>query len=89
MVQTFNSETYQQLEHIGFEPDEIALFDIIHQFKEQELLHDVQELIREYSFKRMMAEATHTWKEKRWTEETVFDIVERHRKEKQNGAGGD
>jgi hypothetical protein len=82
MLKTMTGDVYKRLEEIGFEQDEIAVFDIIHQFKEQQLLDDIGELIREYSFRRMMAEATQTWEAKQWNEEQIFDLVERCRQEK-------
>lgn len=86
MTSTFTTEVQQQLTQIGFAPDEIEVFDLVHQFKERQLLCDLQELIREYSFRRMMAEATQTWDARHWNEETVFEIVEQHRQERRQHA---
>jgi hypothetical protein len=87
MLKTMKPDVHKRLEEIGFEQDEIALFDIIHQFKEQQLLEDLREVIREYSFRRMMAEATQTWDANQWNEGQIFDLVERHRQEKARNEG--
>lgn len=43
---------------------------------------DIKEIYRQYCFKRMMESATRNWQTQEWTEERVFEMVEKHRQKR-------
>ena len=79
----------QQLEAIGFERDEITVFEMIHQFKAAHVLGSVKDVLRQYFFRRMTEEAGAIWDAQALDETQIFELVEQHRRDKQRHASRD
>jgi len=81
-MKTITPDVEQQLEAIGFEPDEITVFEIIQQFHAAHLLGSLKDVLRQHFFRRMTEEASTIWNEQALDETRIFELVEQHRQDK-------
>ena len=81
-MKTMAPDIEQQLEAMGFERDEITVFEMIHQFKAAHVLGSVKDVLRQYFFRCMTEEATQIWNAQAFDETRIFELVEQHRQEK-------
>lgn len=88
-MKTITQEVEQQLEAIGFEREEITVFEMICQFNAAHLLGSLKEVLRQYFFRRMTEEAGEIWNAQALDETQIFDIVEQHRRDKRRHASCD
>ena len=88
-MKTMTPDMQQQLEAIGFERDEITVFEMIHQFKAAHVLGSVKDVLRQYFFRRMTEEAGAIWDAQALDETQIFELVEQHRQDKRRHASRD
>lgn len=88
-MKTMTPALEQQLEAIGFEQDEITVFEMIRQFNAAHLLGSVKEVLRQYFFRRMTEEAGAIWDAKALDETQIFELVEQRRQDTRSHARRD
>ncbi len=81
-MKTITPDIQQQLEAIGFEHDEITVFEMIREFKAAHLLGSLKDVLRQYFFRRMTEEASTIWNSQSLDETRIFELVEQHRRDK-------
>lgn len=88
-MKTMTPDIEQQLEALGFEHDEITIFEMIRQFNAAHLLGSLKDVLRQYFFRRMTEEASAIWNSQALDETRIFELVEQHRRDKQRYEGRD
>ena len=88
-MKTMTPALEQQLEAIGFEHDEITVFEMIRQFNAAHLLGSVKDVLRQYFFRRMTEEAGVIWDVNALDETRIFELVEQRRRDTRSHARRD
>jgi len=84
MLTAITPQILNKLEEIGFEENEISIFQMIHELKAREYRIDIKKLINRIAFQNLSEGIAGTFEKNKWTEEDFSEIVETYRKEKKN-----
>lgn len=84
MLKALTPQILHKLEEIGFEENEISVFQMLHELKARKYGIDIKKLINRVAFRNLSEGIAETFEKNKWTEEDFSEIVEKHRKEKKN-----